>query len=307
MLALGCALAFVSGNMHGDPLSSPAAASAPPPQPVVAVVVSKTVAGASQEHLFENSLGMRFVPVPIVSGTTKGKTILFSIWDTRVQDYDTFAKETGRMPQKARFEQGPTHPAVWVSWRDSSDFCAWLTKEERNKGVIGAKDEYRLPGDHEFSCAEGIGDREDPDKSPSEKAGRISDIFPWGTAWPPPPGAGNYADDTLKKYQEQTGSNFCKAFIPNYNDGWAYTSPVGTYKPNQFGLYDMGGNVWQWCEDFWEPAHKNENHVFRGASWNCADGNKGALSCSGRGPHGPDLRSDHIGFRCVLEVGDSSR
>jgi len=307
-LALGCALAFVSCNVHGGPLPSPASAEtapAPPTQPVVAVVVSKTVAGASREHPFENSLGMRFVPVPIVSGTTKGKTILFCVWDTRVEDFEIYAKETGCKDGKAHIPQGPTHPAVNVSWLDAMAFCAWLTKLERGKGLIGANDTYRLPSDYEWSCAVGIGDLENPDKTPAEKSNKIPNIFPWGTAWPPPPGSGNYADETLIQYQKEHNIvNNWNTMIPGYNDGWAYTSPVGTYNPNKYGLYDMGGNVWQWCYDWWDKTQKKR--VFRGGSFNCSGNNKAALSSSGRGPHTPETLQDHIGFRCVLEVGGDS-
>ena len=83
----------------------------------------------------------------------------------------------------------------------------------------------------------------------------VQDVYPWGTAWPPPPGAGNYTG-------EETGSDVA---IRGYDDGFAWTSPVGSFAPNKFGLYDMGGNVWQWCMDTWNPESKAK--VLRGASW----------------------------------------
>lgn len=112
---------------------------------------------------------MKFVPVPIMGGPTKGKRVLFSIWDTRVQDYGAFVTETKHDWPKASFKQEPAHPAVNVSWDDAQAFCNWLTAHERKAGKLGAKECYRLPTDHEWSCAVGIGEQDDAAKSPKEK------------------------------------------------------------------------------------------------------------------------------------------
>ena len=61
---------------------------------------------------------------------------------------------------------------------------------------------------------------------------------------------------------EETGADVA---IKGYDDGCAWTSPVGSFKANQYGLYDMGGNVWQWCMDNWNDESKAK--VLRGASW----------------------------------------
>ena len=53
--------------------------------------------------------------------------------------------------------------------------------------------------------------------------------------------------------------------IKGYNDGFAWTSPVGSFGANKLGLYDMGGNVWEWCLDWWNPEQKAK--VLRGGSW----------------------------------------
>jgi len=169
----------------------------------------------------ENSLGMKFVPVA-------GTEVLFSIWETRVQDYEAFLKADDRTLGTT---PGPTHPVSGVSWDDAKAFCKWLTEKERKEGWLAKGQEYRLPTDKEWSHAVGL----DHEKgaTPYEKNEKIKG-FPWGKEWPPPKGAGNYAP--LLKV-----------------DDFEQTSPVGSFKANKFGLYDMGGNVWEWCEDLFIP------------------------------------------------------
>jgi serine/threonine protein kinase/formylglycine-generating enzyme required for sulfatase activity len=228
----------------------------------------------------ENNLGMKFVPVP-------GTRVLFSIWDTRVEDYQEFVNETDHEWSEPGFTQSPTHPAVEVSWLDATAFCKWLTEKERKAGQISDAREYRLPTDHEWSCAVGIGDRENADQTPAGNNLKIRDLYPWGTAWPPPRNAGNFDGE------ETSDKNSIKGF----NDGYAHTSPVGSFAANKYGLYDMGGNVWQWCEDWFDGEHKGR--VLRGGSWNNGVGSS-ILWSSFRFPVTPEDRLDYAGFRCVI-------
>ena len=249
------------------------------------------VRAATKEVPFVNSLEMKFVPVPIVGRPTGGTKILFGVWDTRVQDFEVFAKATVWTVEEVLFVQGPTHPVVNVSWEDANAFCAWLTKREKEILNIGAKDSYytyRLPTDHEWSCAVGIGDREDANALPEEKDGKINGLYPWGTAWPPPKGSGNYLG-------EENGGKYA---IKGYNDGFKYTSPVGSFSANRYGLYDIGGNVWQWCNDSYHSMQVSR--ILRGASWNYSD--SGSLLSSYRVSAKPNNRSDNYGFRCVLVI-----
>jgi hypothetical protein len=192
---------------------------------------------------WENSLGMKFVP----AGTDG---VLFGVWDVRVQDFRSYVKATGYVQtggvwqdkrddqgnytqgdndenatwDRPGFEQDSTHPVVGVDWNEANAFCKWLTKKEQDEGKLGSAQMYRLPTDAEWSIAIGNGK------------------YPWGDVWPPPDGAGNY----------------------DASDPYPFTSPVGSFRANSYGLYDMGGNVWQWCEDSDGSA---SGKILRGSSW----------------------------------------
>jgi len=225
-----------------------------------------------------NSLGQKFVPVGDVE---------FCIWQTRVKDFEAFARAVALKSVGWRspgFKQGPDHPVVNVTWQEAIAFCTWLTTKEHKEGSLPANQFYRLPTDLEWSKAVGL--PEEPEKTPAERDMVITDVYPWGKDWPPPPGAGNYTG-------EETGSDVA---IKGYNDGFAWTSPVGSFKPNKFGIYDMGGNVWQWCMDSWND--KSTGKVLRGASW-YNGALKLSLLSSCRVHAAPDSSTDNYGFRIV--------
>ena len=233
---------------------------------------------------------MKFVPVPV-----PGTQVLFSIWDTRVKDYRAYAETDPDMDvswkSSLKFKQGEDHPVVEVSWVAAKAFCDWLTRRERKSGMIGKDQAYRLPTDAEWSIAAGNG------------------RFPWGNEWPPPKGAGN--------------------FEPYFKtDDFEHTSPVGSFKANACGLYDMGGNVAQWCEDWYDkkmnskallennPALENDLggrrlHVIRGSAWNTVIGMSEFSSwwyvTARRDSADPLDHAEWIGFRCVLASGVASQ
>ncbi len=238
-----------------------------------------------------NSLGMRFLPVP-------GTKVLFSIWETRVQDYRAFADHSpglNKRWEKPDFGQQDNYPVVFVSWDEATAFCAWLTKREHQAGRLGTNQCYRLPTDAEWSLA--IGLEKETGSTPRVKGershkDRAARVFSWGTNWPPPEKAGNFADAARRARQPDWNGSV----IRDYNDGWVDTAPVGTFPPNQFGLYDMDGNVNEWCQDWYDETQKER--VIRGSSF--GDGDPAVLFSSARFRGSPDSRRKYWGFRCVM-------
>jgi formylglycine-generating enzyme required for sulfatase activity len=234
--------------------------------------------GLTNRHLYfndsgdtsENSLGQRFVAV-------KGTDVLFCIWETRVKDYEVFRRETRRSKDSAGFSQGETHPAVMISWEDAALFCSWLTARELKSGKIPEGAVYRLPTSKEWSLAVGLA-AENPDPLQFSE-GPSQTEFPWEGPWPPPVSSGNYHPDLGV-------------------DSFSNTSPVGSFNPNQYGIYDLGGNVWEWCSD----AYKNsiDFRVLRGASWRMRS--PGDLLSSMEIGNVSHLRLSTYGFRVVLAL-----
>tara|TARA_R110000850_G_scaffold3926_2_gene18677 strand:- start:124 stop:3600 length:3477 start_codon:yes stop_codon:yes gene_type:complete len=257
-----------------------------------------SIASATKDKPFENSLGMRFVPVPITGGPSDGEIVLFSIWETRVKDYEAFIKENkDREWPDPDFRQKDDHPAVMTSWDDAQAFCAWLTEVDRMKGKLGQDEHYRLPTDHEWSCAVGIGREENSEENPLTKSNKITGIFPWGTEWPPPKKAGNFYGEEAKQNLSKTHKQIP---MDGYDDGFDRTASVGSFEVNDFGLYDMSGNVWEHCEDT-VVAKGKKKRVIRGGFW--GDVSQDELRSSRRSSCVPEYFTNSIGFRVVVAGG----
>jgi formylglycine-generating enzyme required for sulfatase activity len=283
----------------------------PKAEPVLPAVTGKAPEKATKKAPYVNSLGMEFVPVP-------GTSVLFCRTDGRVRAFRRYATAAGyhQIPgamllkptpysptwfltawqadlsatwEQPGFKQGEDHPVVCVNWHEARAFCEWLSAKEGRT--------YRLPTDAEYSAAVG------------------TQNYPWGNEFPPPKGTGNYADESFNK--SLPGGGWPPALA---NDGYARTSPAGKFPENRLGLYDIGGNVWQWCEGEYRasmldqgmllalPALRNEKapdgtplRVIRGGSWAFGDAN--FLRSSTRFPVIAEARGDATGFRCVLVLG----
>lgn len=238
-------------------------------------------AGPRPGEPWTNSLGMILVPTG---------TVRFCAWETRVRDFAAFCAETDRALPQPDFAQSPDDPVVMVNWKDAMAFCAWLTEKERGQSLIGEKQQYRLPTDAEWSQAAGL--PPEGGDTPESRDGKLRGIYPWGTNWPPPEGAGNYADQSLKSSRNNPR-------LTGYNDGSAQTSPVGRFPANALGLHDLGGNVWEWCLEGYKGEHSARDWgVLRGGSW--ANAKKSELESSYRNVVDRSDRDVIYGFRCVL-------
>jgi formylglycine-generating enzyme required for sulfatase activity len=178
---------------------------------------------------------------------------------------------------------------VGVNWDDAQEFCRWLTEKEIAAGKLPKTMRYRLPTDEEWSRAVGL--EGEIGATPADKSEKNKVAYPWGVGFPLKRSKfANYSDTTFHEKFPKDG------WLQECNDGFVTTSPVGSFPPNPFGLYDMGGNVWQWCED--RIQKESRDRVARGASWQHA-GRRMLLS-SHRLSSGPNTRANDIGFRCVL-------
>jgi formylglycine-generating enzyme required for sulfatase activity len=119
------------------------------------------------------------------------------------------------------FAQDNTHPAVCISWDDADDYVKWMSKKT---GFT-----YRLLTEAEWEYA--------------DRAGTTTPYY-WGTM--PSHDYANYGTDSVNGIGLVSGK-----------DKWMFTSPVGSFPPNPFGLYDMTGNVWQWVEDCYSITYSD--------------------------------------------------
>ncbi|MGE3820240.1 MAG: bifunctional serine/threonine-protein kinase/formylglycine-generating enzyme family protein [Isosphaeraceae bacterium] len=190
------------------------------------------------------------------------------------------AKETSTW-RNPGFKQEDNHPVVCVSHNDALAFIDWLNEQESRDGRG-----YRLPteAEWEYACRAGTGGGYGGTDDP-ETLVRLA----------------NVADASLKKA-------FPNAVLTlKGDDGFEYTSPVGSFEPNAWGLYDMIGNVLEWCDDWYDPKYyqsspaedprnltKAAYRVSRGGGWNARPRNcRPAL----RGWYSPGYRDYFLGFR----------
>lgn len=150
------------------------------------------------------------------------------------------------------FDQKGNHPVVQVSWNDAQAFCDWLSRKTGKTVTLPTEAQW------EYAC----------------RAGSAT-IYPWGDNPDDGRGLGNCADQSLKKKLPNAPSSW--EFF-RWDDGFIFTSPVGSFKANAFGLFDMAGDAWQWCRDRYgaydgeattDPtgATSGERRVLRGGSW----------------------------------------
>lgn len=307
---------------------SPATAPATPFPPVEASTNRPSPAGAIPHGSLVNSVGLVFVPIPLkasgfLMGSPPGEegrmeneqqhrvTLTRPYWmattPVTVGQFSVFVKATGhvtyaehRRAEKEKagtlpdggistwnspgFSQHDKHPVVSVSYDDALAFCAWLGGQDGRR--------YRLPTEAEWEFA---------------ARGGTQTAYFWGEDADAGNGYMNGADENYKfaDQQRQPTSYF------HFNDGFTFTAPVASFKPNPFGLYDMTGNVYTWCSDLYgaypagdavDPTGAPESNgpvvrVMRGGS--CFDGPH-QCRIARRRDHGRGWASD-CGFRLCLD------
>jgi formylglycine-generating enzyme required for sulfatase activity len=141
------------------------------------------------------------------------------------------------------FKGDPQRPVEKITWFEAANYCAEMTKRERATGHLPADYEYRLPteAEWEYACRAGT-----------------TNFYSFGNST-------NQADQYAWTMENASGTSH----------------PVGQKRPNAWGLYDMHGNVWEWCSDWFAPypataltnpvgPAKSAYKVFRGGGWNQA-------------------------------------
>src|ERR1035437_1060967 len=193
------------------------------------------------------------------------------VYVVTVDQYAQFVKDTGQKHDEPSFKQTGDHPVVNVSWDDAQAFCQWLSKKTGK--TVGLPTETQW----EYACRAGTKTR----FSFGDKDTDLGDY-----AW--------YSANSLDKEK-----------------GARMTHSVGQKKPNAWGLYDMHGNVWEWCSDWYAESYaaadktdptgpkKGMERVVRGGSW---DGDPGRCRSATRTGF-PDGRYNLNGFRVVVTAG----
>lgn len=168
------------------------------------------------------------------------------------------------------------HPVTHVSWRDARAYADWAGK--------------RLPTEAEWEYA--------------ARGGLAQKRYAWGDEFRP---------------EGEHRCNIWQGNFPEYNtenDGYLGTGPVNAYEPNGYGLYNVAGNVWEWCADWFSAdyhttdtySHDNptgpsdgESRVMRGGSYLCHRSYCNRYRVAARSQNTPESSTGNIGFRCVVD------
>ncbi len=199
------------------------------------------------------------------------KPFAMSVHTVTFDDYDLFCNALWQQKPEDKGWGRQKRPVIFVSWHDAQAYCTWLSEQTSRN--------YRLPSEAawEYACRAGA-------STPFHTGTRIN------TEQANFDGNHTYNSSAEGKYQGKTLA-------------------VGTFLPNAFGLYDMHGNVWEWCQDKWRDNYQgaptdgssrenggSEARVLRGGSW---DDNPDLVRVSVRQGGYPGGRGNEVGFRVL--------
>lgn len=187
-------------------------------------------------------------------------------------------KSADFMPWSDERFKGDDKPVVCISFRDAEAYCEWVGK--------------RLPTEAEWEKA--------------ARGGMVGSRYIWGDSDIPPKGAGNFAGEEIVEAYPNWGWRI----IQGYNDGYEFTAPVGSFDPNEYGLYDMSGNVQELCQEWYAAVFYkiptpsgSETCEVRDGSWSDGSIYHSRVAYSYGMTGNMDFKGyTFLGFRCVSDT-----
>ena len=199
------------------------------------------------------------------------------VFDMKSGEWTRVDGANWRAPEGHGSQAIPNEPVTQVSWNDANEYARWAGK--------------RLPTEAEWEYA--------------ARGGLEGKEYSWG--------------DELRPAGKPI-ANWWQGVFPKHNtkeDGFLMRAAVKSFKPNGYGLYDMAGNVWEWCADWYADDYYKQSprenpmgaasgtvRVMRGGSFLCAENFCTNYRVAGRSHATPDTGLNNVGFRCVHDAGD---